>query len=110
MVMNPVTTQAAMSSAGELTSRAISAETMKMPEPIMEPMTRVVALVRPRPLIHSLSPAIDTVFVSFAKRPRLVVRVSKLQRENVRVVRAFRPALSAIDQNRLYRLLKKEPK
>jgi hypothetical protein len=33
-------------------------------------MTRVVALVRPRPLIHSLSPAIDTVFVSVAKGPR----------------------------------------
>ena len=72
MVMNPVTTQAAMSSAGELTSRAISAETMKMPEPIMEPMTSVVALVRPRPLIHSLSPAIDTVFVSVAKGPRVL--------------------------------------
>src|ERR1035437_4011631 len=71
MVMNPVTTQAAMSSAGESTSRAISAETMKMPEPIMEPMTSVVALVRPRPLIHSLSPAIDTVFVSVAKGPRV---------------------------------------
>ena len=64
MVMNPVTSQAAMSSAGESTSRPISAETMKMPEPIIEPMTRVVALVRPRPLTHSLpSAAIDTVFV-----------------------------------------------
>src|ERR1039457_5956268 len=71
MVMNPMTTQAAMSSAGELTSRAISAETMKMPEPIMEPMTSVVELVRPRPLIHSLSPVLDTVFVSVAKEPRV---------------------------------------
>ena len=71
MVMNPVTTQAAMSNTGESTSRAISAETMKMPEPIMEPMTSVVALVRPRPLTHSLSlEAMETVLVSVAKRPR----------------------------------------
>ncbi len=49
------TAQAAISSAGESTSRAISAETMKMPEPIIEPMTSMVALVRPRPLTSSLS-------------------------------------------------------
>ena len=34
---------------------AISAETIKMPEPIMEPITSMVALVRPRPLTSSLS-------------------------------------------------------
>ena len=34
---------------------AISAETIKMPEPIMEPMTSMVALVRPRPFTNSLS-------------------------------------------------------
>ena len=45
-----------MSSAGEPVMRAMSAETMKMPEPIMEPMTSVVALVRPRPFTNSLSP------------------------------------------------------
>jgi hypothetical protein len=44
-----------MSNPGEFTSRPISAETMKMPEPIMEPMTSVVALVRPKPLTSSLS-------------------------------------------------------
>ena len=33
----------------------MSAETMKMPEPIMEPMTSVVALVRPSPLTSSCS-------------------------------------------------------
>jgi hypothetical protein len=39
-----------------------------MPEPIMEPMTSVVALVKPRPLSHSFSlEAIDTVFDSVAK-------------------------------------------
>jgi hypothetical protein len=38
-------------------------------------MTRVVALVRPRPLTHSFPLAIDAVFVSVAKGPRFVVRV-----------------------------------
>src|SRR5882757_3409192 len=53
MVRKPVTSHAPISSAGELTSRLIPAETIKMPEPIMDPMTRVVALVRPRPFTIS---------------------------------------------------------
>src|SRR5664279_4628122 len=70
MVRNPVTSQAPISSAGELVSRAISADTMKMPEPIMEPITSVVALVRPSPFTNSLSPlARETVFVSVLNRP-----------------------------------------
>src|SRR5271157_1284295 len=70
MVMKPVTSHAAISSAGELTSRAISADTMKMPEPIIEPITSVVALVRPSPFTNSLSPlARETVFVSVLNRP-----------------------------------------
>src|SRR5581483_8939188 len=55
MVRNPVTTQAPISKAGESTSRAISAETRKIPEPIIEPMTSMVELVRPRPLTNSRS-------------------------------------------------------
>ena len=55
MVMNPATAQAPISSAGESTSRPISADTIKMPEPIIDPMTSMVALVRPRPLTSSLS-------------------------------------------------------
>jgi hypothetical protein len=39
-----------------LTSRAISADTIKMPEPIMDPMTRVVALVSPSPFTNSGAP------------------------------------------------------
>src|SRR5690349_24682647 len=54
MVMNPVTTHARIRSAGDSTSRAISAETMKMPEPIIEPITREVALVRLIPLTNSV--------------------------------------------------------
>ena len=55
MVRKPVTSQAPISSAGEPTSRPISAETIKMPEPIIEPMTSMVALVNPRPFTSSLS-------------------------------------------------------
>ena len=55
MVMRPVTTQAPISNAGDPTSRPISADTMKMPEPIMEPITSMVALVRPSPWTNSLS-------------------------------------------------------
>ena len=55
MVMNPVTIQAAINKAGEFTSRLISAETIKMPEPIIDPITNMVALVSPRALTSSLS-------------------------------------------------------
>src|SRR6266496_6831997 len=55
MVRNPVRTHAPISRAGESTSRAISAETRKMPDPIIEPITSMVALVRPRPLMNSRS-------------------------------------------------------
>src|SRR5690606_9538560 len=47
-----VTSQTAISRPGEPTWRAISAETMKMPEPIIEPITIVVASRRPRPLTN----------------------------------------------------------
>ena len=55
MVMKPATAHAPISKAGESTSRAISAETIKIPEPIIDPMTSMVALVSPRPLTSSLS-------------------------------------------------------
>src|SRR5215831_9169037 len=78
MVIKPVTSQAAMSSAGELTSRAISADTIKMPEPIMEPITSVVALVRPSPLTNPVSlEARGIVFVSVLNGPLGVRKVSR---------------------------------
>ena len=49
MVISAVTSHAAMSRAGEPTVRPISAETMKMPEPIIEPMTMAVAEKSPMP-------------------------------------------------------------
>jgi len=42
MVSTPVTTHAPSSSAGESVPRAMSASTMKMPEPIIDPMTSAV--------------------------------------------------------------------
>jgi hypothetical protein len=49
MVIAAVTNQAAMSSAGEARTRDISAETIKMPDPIIEPMTIAVAENSPIP-------------------------------------------------------------
>src|ERR1700688_5006412 len=49
----PVTIQVAIKSAGEPTRREISADTIKMPEPIMLPITNAIALVRPIPLTNS---------------------------------------------------------
>ena len=56
MVMTAVTIHAARKSAGESVSRAMSQSTMKMPLPIIEPTTIVVALKRPR-LCTICSPA-----------------------------------------------------
>ncbi len=47
MVRSPVTTQTAMSHPAEPTWRAISAGTMKMPEPIIDPATIMVESSRP---------------------------------------------------------------
>src|SRR5215470_2811347 len=72
MVRNPVTAHAPIRRAGEVVWRAISADTMKIPEPIMEPITSMVALVRPKPLTNSRSDAASTltgiVFASVLNR------------------------------------------
>src|SRR5271154_1187625 len=56
--MIPETIQTVSKSPGLCTCAAISAETMKMPEPIIEPQTIIVESKRPRPLTSSgcLSP------------------------------------------------------
>jgi hypothetical protein len=46
-------TQVSMNRVGEATSRAPSAATMKMPEPIIDPITMVVASSRRSPLTSS---------------------------------------------------------
>jgi len=47
-VMKPVTSHTSSNNPGLLTWRAMSAETMKMPEPTIEPTTSMVASRRPR--------------------------------------------------------------
>jgi hypothetical protein len=49
IVIAAVTSHAAISSAGEPSERDISADTMKMPEPIIEPITMAVAEKSPMP-------------------------------------------------------------
>ena len=56
--MIAVTTHGTIIRPAELVSRAISAATMKIPEPIMDPITMVVASNSPRPLIR---PAFDSI-------------------------------------------------
>ena len=46
-VINPARTHAAKSHPGEPTSRDDSADVMKMPEPIIDPMTIIVASTQP---------------------------------------------------------------
>ena len=53
MVTTPETTHAIRSQKGELAVRAISADTMKIPEPIMEPATSIVASVSVNALTNS---------------------------------------------------------
>ena len=48
MVRIAVTTHAPRNSAGELVPRAMSASTIKMPDPIMDPITIAVELNKPR--------------------------------------------------------------
>ena len=50
IVRTAVTIHVIRSRPGDCTWRAMSAETMKMPEPIIEPITIVVASISPRPL------------------------------------------------------------
>jgi hypothetical protein len=51
MVSTPAIAQAAISQPGEPTRRADSAEVMKMPEPIIDPTTIMLASSKPRPRI-----------------------------------------------------------
>src|SRR2546423_3740806 len=53
IVTTPETTHAISSQKGELTVREMSAETMKMPEPIIEPATSIVASVSVSALTNS---------------------------------------------------------
>src|SRR5438067_2290508 len=54
-VSRPVTIQAPSSHPGLPMVRAMSADTMKMPDPIIAPMTTIVESYRPRPRTNSVS-------------------------------------------------------
>src|SRR2546423_14159891 len=73
MVTTPETIHAISSQKGELTVREMSAETMKMPEPIIEPATSIVASVS----VSALTNSRDDVAVS---APVAVVAVKALPR------------------------------
>ena len=89
MVTTPETTQAINSQNGELTVREISAETMNIPEPIIEPATSIVASVSVSALTNSRddwgASAVDVVVVNalleklgFGRGDRLLYSAQKL--------------------------------
>ena len=59
----PATIHAASSQPGAPTLRAMSADTMKIPDPIIEPTTTIVESYRPRPRLNSVSRAVAGVTV-----------------------------------------------
>jgi hypothetical protein len=54
-VSTPATIHATRSHPGAPTLRDISADTMKMPDPIIDPTTTIVESKRPRPRVNSVS-------------------------------------------------------
>ena len=69
-VSRPVTSQTTSNQPGEPTCRAMIEETMKMPEPIIDPATSMVESSKPSPLTNLLSAAgggVITRFVSLSR-------------------------------------------
>ena len=66
MVITPDMIQTTSSKPGLCTWLAISAETMKMPEPIIEPHTIIVEENRPRPLTSSVCWPVATPVIGTA--------------------------------------------
>src|SRR5258708_39471906 len=63
MVSSAVTTQVMIIRPGDWTWREISAETMKIPEPIMDPITSVVESSRPSPFTRVVGVAVLVVCI-----------------------------------------------
>src|SRR5262249_39371612 len=61
MVRAPVSNQATSSHPAPPTLRAISAETMKIPEPIIDPTTTIVESYNPRPRLNSVSSMVGAI-------------------------------------------------
>jgi hypothetical protein len=94
MVTTPDTTQAIRSQKGEFTVREMSAETMNIPEPIIEPATSIVASVSVKALTNSRDDgavsAVDVVGVNallkmlgFGRGDRLLYSGQKLPEPGV---------------------------
>ena len=74
IVINAVTSHAAISSAGEPSPRDISADTMKMPDPIIEPITIAVAENSPIPCTNCGAAELTCLsFCSETEVPGIVV-------------------------------------
>src|SRR5206468_7228731 len=87
IVTTPETTHAMRSQNGELTLREMSAETMKMPEPIIDPATSIVASVSVSALTNSrddgaVVSAVAVVDVKALLAPRLAVSSPSLAGES----------------------------
>jgi hypothetical protein len=63
-VINPLTTQVRKNNPGDWTWRLMSAATMNTPEPIIDPITRVVASKRPRPFTRPDECTVDELLVA----------------------------------------------
>src|SRR5215216_392329 len=85
MVISPARAQAARSQPGEPTRRADSADVMKMPEPIIEPMTIMVASISPSWRTSSgAGPAFSRVVMGFARPKRPVARSGQVRSRALR--------------------------
>ena len=85
-VMTPESTQASISQNGDGSPRAMLAETMKMPEPIIEPATSIVASVR---VIALTNPVPDCGVASVETAELLMQGRKKRERRRRRLPSAF---------------------
>src|SRR5271156_3931418 len=81
--MMPETIQTVSRSPGLCTCAAISAETMKIPEPIIEPQTIIVESKRPSPLTNSdwpaATPALGKAASAIRAAPRSLARTPRVK-------------------------------
>src|ERR1044072_5247924 len=83
MVITPAIVQASSNHPGAPLNRADSAEVMKIPDPIIEPTTIMVASNKPRPrLSFRLSFANPAGFDITVQRARAQIRISNLEIRN----------------------------
>src|SRR5437867_1050286 len=96
-----------MSRPGDETWRAISAETIKIPEPIIDPTTRVVASIRPSPLARPVSSARRAVSIRYRllKRVALISHACAMRKQ----IQTADPAAADPARERMLQMLSKWP-